>query len=111
MRPLLPKETSNFIERFGDFIDGELRSFEILSPNAMKLTLAGQDSARGFDWISMELEFHGVCDASLEGSDSLHLIDMSEGVSLSYTQNFTFKINASTFYIVCETIKYQEGSF
>jgi len=111
MKPLLPKETSSFIQRFGNFLDGELRSFEVLSPSSMKLTLAGQDGARGFDWISIELEFHGVCDASLEGSDSLHLIDMSEGLSLSYKENFIFKINASTFYIICETIKYQEGIF
>ena len=111
MRPLLPQETFSFIERFGNFIDGELRSFEVLSPSSMKLTLAGQDSARGFDWISMELEFHDVTDASLGGANSLHLIDMSEGVSLTYTQNFEFKINTSSFYIQSKTIKYQEGNF
>ena len=65
MKPLLNKELPNFLKRFGNFVDGEIRSVDIVSPTQMKLILAGQDEARGFDWLTIEFLFDGVSDAKL----------------------------------------------
>ncbi len=112
MKPLLAKELPTFMKRFGSFIDGEIRSLEVLSPITMKLVIACQDENRGFDWLTLEFEFNGVSDASLIDSDKLAYIDMSDGLSLTNSsQTFSFKVNNSTLFINSSTIKYQEGSF
>ena len=112
MKPLLTKDAPSFLNRFGDFVDGEIRSIEVISPTCMKVMIAGQDSARGFDWLTIEFLFDGVNDASLINSEKLSYIDMTEGVSLTNdSQNFHFKINNSTLFINSLTVKYQEGSF
>ena len=121
MKPLLAKELANFLNRFGNFVDGEIRSIDIISPTSMKLVLAGQDQARGFDWLTVELEFDGVSDARLIDGAKLALLDMSNGISLLYEDsNFYFgidnydtvsSITNSISYITSSTLKYQEGSF
>ena len=87
----------------------------------MKISLAVQDSARAFDWIGLELLFSGVTDAKLVENEKLHLIDLSEGLSIINNDNmFAFAIgecyNISTVkssicYIVSSSLKYEEGSF
>ena len=112
MKPLLTKELTSFLKRFGNFVDGEVRSINLASPSQIKLTLAGQDEARGFDWLTIELEFDGVSDASLIDSDKLIHIDMLDGLSITNVkQTFSFKINNSTLFINSSTIKYQEANF
>lgn len=120
MKPLLTKDLAAFMQRFNNFKDGEFRSLEVISPTTMKITLAGQDEARAFDWISLELEFSGVNDARLLDSSKLHLVDMSDGLTLLHDNNFAFAIgeynnssNAkySTTYIICTDLKYKEGAF
>ena len=121
MKPLLSKEVNSFLERFGNFIDAEFRHVEVLSPTAINITLACQDSARGFDWISLNLEFSGISDARLLDSSKLLHVDMSDAVSIITKDNsFAFglgsystisSIKNSAFYIICENIKYEEGSF
>ncbi len=121
MKPLT--NINEFLKRFDNFIDGEFRSIKIISPTVMLVTLAGQDSARGFDWISMELEFNGVSDARVIEDNKLSLLDMSDGISL-ISQNNTLafgigigncnsisSIKSSTCYIECSNIKYKEGLF
>lgn len=120
MKPLLAKDLAAFMQRFNNFKDGEFRSLEVLSPTAMKITLAGQDEARAFDWVSLELEFESVSDARLLDSEKLHLIDMSEGVNLIHNEAFAFglgeydnisSIKNSTCYIISKAVKYQEANF
>jgi len=120
MKPLLAKDLAAFMLRFNNFKDGEFRSLEVISPTTMKITLAGQDEARAFDWISLELEFNGVNDAKLLESSKLHLVDMNDGINIIYDKNFAFalgeyntlsSITNSICYIVCTDIKYQEGKF
>ena len=112
MRPLLVKEIDTFLNRFGNFIDGELRELKIISPTVINLTIAGQDEARGFDWITVAFEFAGVSDASLVDSQQLSHVDMSGGATIKYKDNkFTISVNNATFKIVSENIKYQEGQF
>jgi len=121
MKPLNKNELSNFLERFDNFKDAELRSFEIISPIEMKLIIAAQDSARAFDWITIELSFYTVTDANLLKDDRLHLIDMNDGISIIENDNqFAFAIgecyNISTIknsilYVICKNLKYKEGSF
>jgi len=112
MRPLLAKDLASFLERFGNFVDGEFRNLEILSPINFKVTLAGQDKARGFDWLTVEFELSGATSASLLENSKLSLIDMSDGINISNNgTDFAFKLLNSTFFIECSTIKYQEGAF
>ena len=120
MKPLLAKDLPAFIQRFNNFKDGEFRSLEVISPTTMKIILAGQDEARAFDWVSLELEFNGVNDARLLESSKLHLVDMSEGINLIHDENIAFGIGEydnlsgiknSSCYIICTDVKYQEGAF
>jgi len=112
LKPLLTKDLDTFLNRFGNFVDGEIRSLEMTSPSNMTLTIAAQDSARGFDWLTIIFNFDGVSDASLVNNNKLGFIDLSDGISLTHdSSNFKFKINNATLYINSLTIKYQEGSF
>ncbi len=121
MKPLSLKELPQFTERFSSFKDAEIRSLEIISPLQIKLTLAVQDSARAFDWITITLEFNGVIDARLLENNSLKLVDMSDGANIIKDENsFAFGIgecyNISTLksslcYIIAKSIKYEEGLF
>ncbi|DAB27572.1 MAG: hypothetical protein A2513_01230 [Sulfurimonas sp. RIFOXYD12_FULL_33_39] len=121
MKPLLKKDIESFLKRFESFVDSELRSINIISPSIVKITLATQDSARGFDWITLELEFNGISDAKLVENSKLVHVDMSDGVSLIFADNqFTFAISCynsasnitnSICYIKATSIKYIEGLF
>lgn len=108
-------------ERFGNFKDAEFRSIEIISGTHIKLTLAVQDAARDFDWITLELDFKDVTDARLLEQNKLQFIDMSDGASLLHVnREFAFGIGAcyniqtikgSTLYIISKELKYKEGQF
>lgn len=121
MKPLLADKLDSFMERFDNFREGELRSIEVVSPTMIIITLAGQDSAREFDWISMKFEFSGVNDAKLLDSSRLSLIDMSDGVSIINNDNlFAFgigkcynisSIKNSTCQVIGSGLKYQEETF
>ena len=120
MKPLLAKDLVAFMQRFNNFKDGELRSLEVISPTTMKITLAGQDEVRAFDWISLEIELNGVIDARLLDNSKLHLVDMSDGINLIHDEYIAFGIGTynnisniknSPYYIICSDIKYQEGIF
>ncbi|MCF6339741.1 MAG: hypothetical protein L3J10_03165 [Sulfurimonas sp.] len=121
MKPLLAKELPEFLKRFGNFVDTEFRHIKIISPTIIIVSLAGQDSARGFDWISVDFEFSGVSDTRLLDNSKLSHIDMSDGISILFeSTQFIFgigsenKISAlknSICQITSSTLKYQEGSF
>lgn len=119
MKPL--NNIEEFLKRFDNFKDGEFRSIEILSPTVMQITLAGQDTARAFDWISLKLEFNQVNDAKILDNAKLSLLDMSDGISIvNNDTNYSFgigeynsnsNIKNSICYIESESIKYEEGLF
>jgi hypothetical protein len=121
MKPLLAKELENFLKRFNYFIDAEFRHIEIISPTTIALTLATQDEARAFDWVSITLQFDGVQDARLIENSKLNFIDMSDGISLIYEEKlFAFgigkcnnlsSIKNSTCQIVSLNLKYKESNF
>lgn len=121
MKPLLKKDIESFLKRFDSFIDSELRSIDIISPSAVKITLAAQDSARGFDWITIEFEFSGINDAKLLENSKLSHVDMSDGISLISTDdmyilavgkyNTPANIADSICYLKAASIKYKQGSF
>ncbi|MDD5373486.1 MAG: hypothetical protein PHO62_08680 [Sulfurimonas sp.] len=120
MKPLLDKNLTPFLKRFDNFLDAEFRSIEIVSPTVIKIALAAQDSARGFDWITIELEFNGVNDARVPDNSKLSHIDMSKGITLVYADNqFIFgvgdyncsNITDSICYIKAISLKYLEGEF
>ena len=109
------------LQRFENFKESELRSLEVISPTQIKLSVAVQDSARAFDWITLEIDFIGVTDARLLEQNKLQFVDMSEGASLLHVNNeFAFGIGAcyniqaiknSTLYITSQDVKYKEGQF
>lgn len=121
MKPLLAKDLPNFIKRFGNFLDAEIRSVEVISSTVMQVVIACQDSARGFDWLTLNLEFSGVTDAVLLDNSKLTLVDMSDGISLiNEDKTFAFGlgdynnlsgIKNALSYIISSSIKYEEGSF
>ena len=121
MRPLLQKDIQQFLERFDNFKESEIRSLDVISPTTLTLTLTAQDAARGFDWISVEFEFNGVEDAKIVQESQLDFLDMSEGISLLFEENlFAFGVGEcyniaavknSACYIVSKGLKYQEGAF
>ena len=82
MKPLLVKDLQSFLKRFGDFVDSEFRHVEIVSQSTINIILAGQDSARGFDWVTVEFEFSGIDDARVLDNSKLSHVDMSEGISI-----------------------------
>lgn len=121
IKPLLEKDLNSFLKRFDSFKDAELRSIEIISPNAIKITLSAQDSAREFDWITVELEFSGVADTQLPQESKISHIDMGDGITIIYANNsFIFgigryenqsSIKNSICFITSSSIKYAESSF
>ncbi|MDD5157749.1 hypothetical protein [Sulfurimonas sp.] len=121
MKPLLAKDIKPLLARFSNFTDGELRSIEIISPTTIKITLTGQDSARGFDWLTVCFEFSGVHKAKLLENSKLSLVDMSDGINIIFEDNsFAFGVgdyknllnikNSICFLISC-ALKYEEGAF
>lgn len=122
MKPLLKNDLNTFLKRFGNFLDAELHSIEIVSPTALRVTLSAQDSARVFDWVTLVLEFSGVSDAKVPDNSKLPHIDMSGGITLLFADNafFTFALGAyntplaaanSICHIKATTLKYEETSF
>lgn len=119
MKPLTNVE--KFLKRFNNFKSGELRSIEVVSPTTMLVTLAGQDEARAFDWISIKLEFNNVSDAKLLENSKLSLVDMSDGIGMIKNDSgIAFGIGAcyneasiksSSCYIEASTVKLEEGQF
>lgn len=119
MKPITNIDT--FLERFNSFKDAEFRSIEVNSATSMKLIFATQDSARAFDWLTIELEFSGVSDAKLLDESQLSFVAMSDGVSLLSKDNtisfaigyYSTDISAkdSICYIIASSVKYQEGPF
>lgn len=119
MKPLL--NVDDFLKRFNNFKDAELRSIEVISPTTMLVTLAGQDEARAFDWLSIKLELSGVSDARLLEDKKLSLLDMNDGISiLNNTNSLAFgigecynisSIRNSSCFIECSSIKYEEDLF
>ncbi len=112
MKPLLVKEIDSFLKRFGNFTDGEVREVKLLSPTLINITIACQDEARGFDWITIDIELSGVSDATLIDDSQLLHLDMSDGILIENKDNkFYLSVKNATFQIVSENIKYQEGQF
>jgi len=121
MKPLSPQALPLFLQRFDDFKNAEFRSLEVVSPTLLKAIFAIQDAHREFDWITLELEFHGIDDAKLIKEEASTFIDMSDGVTLLFKNNlFGFcigkyqhfsSIKDSICYIYSSTIKYQENNF
>lgn len=112
MKPLLAKDLTNFLERFVNLEDAQFRNIEIINPTTITLTFATQDKNRGYDWISLSLEFSGVSDVSLIDNNQLSFVDMSDGVTLKNDgTTFAFKITNSTCQIKSSSIKFEEGQF
>ena len=109
------------LDRFENFIDAEFRTIKIINPTNILLEFAVQDKARGFDWITLKLEFFGVSDAKLLDDSKLSFIDMSDGATLLFKDglvafaigkysNFN-SIKDSIFYIIADNFKTYESNF
>jgi len=119
MKPITNIE--EFLKRFDNFKDGEFRSIEVISPITMLVTLSAQDNARAFDWVSIKLEFSNISDARLLDAPKLSLVDMNDGISilkddgkLAFGIGECYNISSiknSTCFILCDSLKYEEGLF
>ena len=119
MKPITNIDT--FLERFNYFKDADFRSIEVISASSMKLIFATQDSARAFDWLTIELEFSGVSDAKLLNENKLAHVNMEDGITLiSDKSGVGFAIGNyksqtsiidSISYIVASSVKYNESQF
>lgn len=118
IKPLAKKDIDNFLKRFDRFIDSTIKEISLKSPTLLSVTLEAQDSLRGFDWITITLEFSGVSDALIPKDEKLPFIDMSEGITLTTEQNEylfaigkynTLTITDSICYIKSSTLKYAEN--
>ena len=109
MKPLLTKDLPNFLLRFGNFIDAEIRSIKVTSATTMLVNIACQDSARGFDWLTICLEFSGILDAKIIEDTKLVHVDMSEGANILFEDNlFAFSIGH---YKNISSLKFEENPF
>lgn len=121
MKPLTQTALTEFLSRFDNFKGAELRQVEVVNPFEIKVTIATQDKARAFDWITIELFFNGVEAANLVEEGQLDFLDMENGISIIYDENrFAFgigecynisTIKSASLYVISETLKYQEGQF
>jgi len=121
MKPLAKTELAKFSKRFENFQNAEFRSVEIISAFEIALTVAVQDSSREFDWITLKLLFSEISDAKLVEDSKLPYIDLEDGISLlALDDSVAFAIGecynistvkSSIFYIICKSLKYEEGSF
>ena len=112
MQPLYIKDLSAFLARFGNFVDGELRHIEIVSPTTFEITLAGQDANRGHDWITVKFELSEVSEAALLENSDYSYVDMSDGIDIEVVDyEFTLSIKNSTFFVASAALKYEEGKF
>jgi urease accessory protein UreE len=108
-------------ERFSDFKDAEIRSLTLITPTQIDLTLALQDKARDYDWITLTLHFSDVVDAQLLDENKLQFIDMSEGATLLEDENNIAFATAECYniediknqrlYIIAKTLKTSESAF
>lgn len=121
MKPLLATELKKFLQRFDNFRGGEIRSIDVISPTTILITLVGQDSARGFDWVSVTLEFNSVNDARIIENSKLAFVNMEQGISIinngilfafGIDECYNFpSIENSACYVICSNLKFQEGAF
>jgi hypothetical protein len=121
MRPLTPSELTNFLDRFDDFKESEIRSLNIISPTNIVLSLVAQDKARDNDWITVELEFSDVSDAKLLDKNKFTYADMSDGITILHEVGLMAfgiskykdisSVKESLLYIIAKSIKYNESGF
>jgi len=121
MKPLLAKDLPNFCSRFGNFVDAEIRSIDTISATTLIVTIACQDTARGFDWLTLNIEFSNVLDARLLDKSKLVYVDMSDGANMIFEDaSFAFgvgncqsisNVKSSSMFIISSSVKYEENSF
>ena len=121
MRPLHVNEINKFLSRFEKFVDAQIHEVIIKSPTVIEVQCSVQDSALEFDWIDLCFELSNVSDARVVENSKLSYLDMNEGLSIIYEDNkfvlcygnYNSLENAkdSTFYIICQSIKYEELPF
>jgi hypothetical protein len=109
------------LERFSDFQGAELRSLEIISPTEITLSMALQDAARDFDWVTLHLHFSGVSDARVVENKKLPFIDTSNKMALlqkdayiAFASSECYNIEElknQTLYIIAKTLKTSESAF
>lgn len=92
IKPLLKKDIKEFLYRFDNFIDSNIKDISVIDSTTIEVSLEAQDRALGFDWVELTLSFSGVSDARLVDNTKLAFLDMDEGVTLRADTNFEFAI-------------------
>ena len=122
MKPLVTQNDIDYLlKRIERGVDAQNLSVEVISPIKMNFRLSVQDSNRDFDWIDIVFEIDGINDARLLDAKQLLHVDMSEGISLINNScvsgvcignyNDTSGFRDSSFFILGESLKYEERPF
>ncbi len=119
MRPLISNELEDFLYRFENFATSHITRIDVISPEAVRISLNAQDRRRSFDWIGIDLLFEEIADAKLLEDEKLHLIDMEEGVSIIFENGlFYFMLGDyhtpngtqnALCHVIAKSLKYQEA--
>ena len=119
MRPLVSSELEDFLYRFENFAASQITQIDVISPQAVRVSLNVQDRHRSFDWIGIDLLFEEIAEAKLLEDEKLHLVDMEEGVSIIFENGlFYFMLGDyhtpigtqnALCHIIAKSLKYQEA--
>lgn len=117
MKPLLKNDLTPFLKRFDNVKGGELVSLEMITPTSFKIALTAQDANRGFDWVNLNFELHGISDAKLLDDKALKAVDMEEGMNIEFKDDNVYvgfgsdEYLSSPLHLRATTLKYEETSF
>lgn len=121
VKPLSPGAIKGFLERslYGE--GAILRSLDVIDPKTISLRLSVQDKQRGFDWIDIVFEMHGIQDAVLPDNSKLEMIDTEEGITLCFEDGFwgmgigryrsLESLRSSQLFLIGNSLKYEEAPF
>lgn len=98
-----------------------LRSLALGGPTSATLRMSVQDKQRGFDWIDITFEMHGIRGARLVDDDKLGFIDTEDGITLVFENGewgvgigryaSLRTLESAPLYFIGTSLKYAEGPF
>jgi hypothetical protein len=98
-----------------------LRSLRLHGPSTASLTLSVQDKQRGFDWIDLTFEMHGISDARLIDDEKLDFLDTDDGITVLFEEGLwglgvgrysgLKALRDAPLYLIGTSLKYEEAPF
>ena len=121
MKPLSAGAVAALLERIQNGEGAMLRSVHVADPQTIALRLSVQDKQRGFDWIDMVFELHGIRDAVLVDETKLERLDTADGITVCYENGewgvgigryrSLESLRSAPLFLVGSSLKYEEAPF